>query len=58
MTLWHFSDRLALTVDLFLSQEFADYFARQLQTQKYKTEDSEHDTDATETDVDPFAEII
>ncbi|XP_078381919.1 sulfhydryl oxidase 1-like isoform X2 [Oculina patagonica] len=42
--------------------EFADYFVRQLQTQKYKTEDSEQDTladtDVTETDIDPFAEII
>lgn len=47
---------------LFLLQEFADYFDRQLQTKKYKTEDSEDDkhsdTNATDTNVDPFAEII
>lgn len=55
-------DWLALTVGLFLLQEFADYFERQLQTNKYKTEDGEDDkhsdTDATDTNLDPFAEII
>lgn len=58
MILWQFWKWLTLTVGLFLLQEFADYFERQLQT----TEDSEHDrdldTDATDTNVDPFAEII
>lgn len=53
---------LLTLVGLFLFQEFADYFTRQLHTKKYKTEDSEHDkhsdTNVTDTKVDPFAEII
>lgn len=54
----HYSrDFVTDSVGLFLFQEFADYFTRQLQT-----EDSEHDkhsdTDVTDTKVDPFAEII
>ena len=54
--------KLTHTVGLFLLQEFADYFERQLQTKNDKTEDSEHDRhldiDPTDTNVDPFAEII
>ena len=42
---------------LFFFQEFADYFARQLQSQK-NSEHKTHTNATYTTDVDPFAEII